>query len=77
MFVFMLAGGPSEGTAPIRRRVIIVGIDDSAEAEAASRWAVREAELRMDDLLLVHAYEVRRLHPRRHSQGVCDLVQQR
>ena len=40
------------------RRMIIVGIDDSAEARAAAQWAVREAELRNDDLLLVHAYEV-------------------
>ena len=40
------------------RRMIIVGIDDSAEARAAAHWAVREAELRNDDLLLVHAYEV-------------------
>jgi nucleotide-binding universal stress UspA family protein len=39
-------------------RVIIVGVDDSAEAEAAAHWAVREAELRRDDVLLVHAYEV-------------------
>lgn len=70
MFVFMLAGGPSEGTAPLRRRVIIVGIDDSAEAEAAARWAVREAELRMDDLLLVHAYEVPRLPPRGRVAGL-------
>jgi nucleotide-binding universal stress UspA family protein len=40
------------------RRMIIVGVDDSAEAGAAAQWAVREAELRNDDLLLVHAYEV-------------------
>lgn len=39
-------------------RLIIVGIDDSAEAEAAAKWSVREAELRKDDVLLVHAYEV-------------------
>ena len=38
--------------------MIIVGIDDSAEAGAAAHWAVREAELRSDDVLLVHAYEV-------------------
>ena len=37
------------------RRMIIVGIDDSAEAGAAAHWAVREAELRSDDVLLVHA----------------------
>ncbi len=37
------------------RRLIIVGVDNSAEAEAAAQWAVREAELRKDDVLLVHA----------------------
>ena len=40
------------------RRMIIVGIDESAEAMAAAHWAVREAELRNVDVLLVHAYEV-------------------
>ncbi len=70
MFVFMLAGGPSEGSVPSRRRVIIVGIDDSAEAAAAARWAVHEAELRMDDLLLVHAYEVPKLPPRGRVAGL-------
>jgi nucleotide-binding universal stress UspA family protein len=44
-------------------RLIIVGVDASAEAEAAARWAVREADLRKDDLLLVHAYEVPLLPP--------------
>ena len=39
-------------------RVIIVGVDDSAEAGAAAHWAVREAALRNDNVLLVHAYEV-------------------
>jgi nucleotide-binding universal stress UspA family protein len=29
-----------------------------AEAEAAAQWAVREAELRKDDVLLVNAYQV-------------------
>lgn len=48
------------------RRLIIVGVDDSAESEAAAQWAVREAELRKDDLLLVHAYDVPRL-PRRND----------
>jgi len=55
--------GPSgEGTLMFieepHRRLIIVGVDESAEAAAAARWAVREAELRKEDLLLVHAYEV-------------------
>jgi Universal stress protein family len=40
------------------RRLIMVGVDDSAEAEAAAQWAVREAELRNDDVLLVNAYQV-------------------
>ncbi len=40
------------------RRLIMVGVDDSAEAEAAAKWAVREAELRKDDVLLVNAYQV-------------------
>ena len=70
MFVFMLAGGPSGGSVPLRRRVIIVGIDDSAEAGAAARWAVHEAELRMHDLLLVHAYEVPKLPPRGRVAGL-------
>ena len=43
---------------PASGRMIIVGVDDSAEAGAAAHWAVREAELRNDDVLLVHAYEV-------------------
>jgi nucleotide-binding universal stress UspA family protein len=38
--------------------VIIVGVDDSAEVGAAAHWAVQEAALRKDDVLLVHAYEV-------------------
>ena len=58
MFTFMLAGEDSESIQQAHRRMIIVGVDDSAEAEAAAKWAMREAELRKDDLLLVHAYEV-------------------
>ena len=57
MFVFMVTGEHIENAGQTHRRVIIVGVDDSAEAEAAAKWAVREAELRTDDLLLVHAYE--------------------
>jgi nucleotide-binding universal stress UspA family protein len=64
MFVFMVGGGPSAIAEPAPRRVIVVGVDDSAEAEAAARWAVQEAELWKDDLLLVHAYEVPMLPPR-------------
>jgi nucleotide-binding universal stress UspA family protein len=48
-------GGSAERSHP---RLIIVGAGDSAEAEAAAKWAVREADLRKDDVLLVHAYEV-------------------
>ena len=48
----------AESTQQISRRVIIVGVDDPAEAQAAAHWAVREAALRKDDLLLVHAYDV-------------------
>jgi nucleotide-binding universal stress UspA family protein len=46
------------GEGAASRRLIIVGIDNSAEAGAAAHWAVREAALRKDDVLLVHAYEV-------------------
>jgi nucleotide-binding universal stress UspA family protein len=56
MFMLRAAGG--ESADQTRRRVIIVGVDASAEAEAAAQWAVREAELRKDDVLLVHAYKV-------------------
>jgi nucleotide-binding universal stress UspA family protein len=58
MFMFTLAGERGESADQTRRRVIIVGVDASAEAEAATQWAVRDAELRKDDVLLVHAYEV-------------------
>lgn len=58
MFTFMVTGEDSDSIQHAHRRMIIVGVDDSAEAEAAAKWAVREAELRKDDLMLVHAYEV-------------------
>ena len=45
MFTFMLAGEDSESIQQAQRRMIIVGVDDCAEAEAAAKWAVREAEL--------------------------------
>lgn len=57
MFTFMLAGESGKSATQTRRRVI-VGVDASVEAEAAAKWAVREAELRQADVLLVHAYEV-------------------
>ena len=56
MITFMLAAGRGESAE--HSSLIIVGVDDSAEAEAAAKWAVREAELRRDDVLLVHAFEV-------------------
>ena len=58
MFTFMLTDEDRDSIQQAHRRMIIVGVDDSAEAEAAAKWAVREAELRKDDLMLVHAYEV-------------------
>jgi nucleotide-binding universal stress UspA family protein len=36
---------------------IVVGVDDSAEATAALRWALAEARLRDDTLELVHTWE--------------------
>lgn len=57
MFTFMPAGETGTSATQTRRRVI-VGVDASAEAKAAAQWAVREAELRQADVLLVHAYEV-------------------
>jgi hypothetical protein len=47
--------------------MIIVGVDDSAEAEAAARWGVHQADLPRDDLLLVHAYDVPTLGPKRRE----------
>jgi len=44
MFTFILAGEDRESIQQAHRRMIIVGVDDSDEAEAA-KWAVREAEL--------------------------------
>jgi nucleotide-binding universal stress UspA family protein len=58
-------------------RVIIVGVDDSAEAEAAAHWAVREAELRRDDVLLVHAYEVPILPSRGRAAAIAHGRQER
>lgn len=37
--------------------VIVVGVDGSVEAEAAVRWALDEARLRGDKVVLVHAWE--------------------
>jgi hypothetical protein len=57
--------------------VIIVGVDDSAEAEAADRWAVREAELRKTDVLLVHAYDLPILRPKRRAAAIAHGLQER
>jgi universal stress protein family protein len=53
MLTFMVTGEDSVSIQQAHRRMIIVGVDDSAEAEAAAKWAVREAELRKDDLMLL------------------------
>lgn len=58
MSTFTPTGGRDNSAERPPPRLIIVGVDDSAEALAAASWAVREAELRRDDLLLVNAYEV-------------------
>jgi nucleotide-binding universal stress UspA family protein len=71
--MFMSAAG--EGI--VGRRVIIVGIDDSAEAGAAALWAVREAELRNDDVLLVHAYEVPLLPSTGRAAAIEEGLQER
>jgi nucleotide-binding universal stress UspA family protein len=42
----------------INDHVVAVGVDDSPEALAAARYAVRAADFRGLDLLLVHAYEL-------------------
>src|SRR5436305_8890109 len=41
-----------------RRNVIVVGVDGSAAAEAAARWAAEEAERRGSGLDLVQAYSI-------------------
>lgn len=58
MFVFTVTDEREESARSARRPLIIVGVNSSAAAEAAAQWAVREAELRKDDVLLVHAYEL-------------------
>lgn len=65
------------GEGAAGRRLIIVGIDDSAEAGAAAHWAVREAELRNDDLLLVHAYEVPLLPTTDRAAAIAQESQER
>ena len=77
MFVFMVTGEHTENAGQTHRRVIIVGVDDSAEAEAAAKWAVREAELRTDDLLLVHAYEAPLLPHQTKTVAIAEGRRQR
>jgi nucleotide-binding universal stress UspA family protein len=47
---------PDVEPRPARDRVA-VGIDGSADSDAALRWACREAELRDAELLVVHAWD--------------------
>ena len=77
MFTFMLAGELSNSAEQSRPRLITVGVDDSAEAAAAARWAVREADLRKDDLLLVHAYEVPLLPSQDMAAAIAEGRQER
>jgi nucleotide-binding universal stress UspA family protein len=72
-----LAGDRREDAEQARRRLIVVGVDDSAEAEAAARWAIREAELRKDDVLLVNAYEAPTLPPRARATAIARGRQER
>jgi nucleotide-binding universal stress UspA family protein len=65
------------GEGAAGRPMIIVGIDDSAEAGAAAHWAVREAELRDDEVLLVHAYEVPLLSAQSRAAVIERGLQQR
>jgi hypothetical protein len=65
IFVFMVTDEREESARNARRRLIIVGVNGSAAAEAAAQWAVREAELRKDDVLLVPNFSkpANRFHP--------------
>jgi hypothetical protein len=38
MFMFMATAERGQNAEQARRRVIIVGVDDSAETEAAAQW---------------------------------------
>jgi hypothetical protein len=58
----MATGECGAGAEPARPRVIIVGVGDSAEVEAAHR-TVRDAEQRKDAVLLVHVCEMPILPP--------------
>jgi hypothetical protein len=69
--------GAQRTTEQTHRRVIIVGVDDSAEATAAVQWAVEAAELRGYDVLLVHAYEVPILPARGRAATIARGRQER
>jgi hypothetical protein len=57
--MFMIRGERGQNAEQARRSVIIVGVHNSAEAEAAGRAVGgARAELWKDDVLLVHAYQV-------------------
>lgn len=71
------AGERPESRERVSRRMIIVGVDASAEAGAAAHWAVREAELRKDDVLLVHAYEVPLLPAKGRAAAIAQGRQER
>lgn len=73
----MMTAGSGEETDQGYRRLIIVGVDASAEGEAAAQWAVHEAELRKDDVLLVHAYEVPIFPPRGRAAAIAQGRQER
>jgi len=49
---------PGIGDASAPQSVVVVGIDGSAGADEALRWALAEAQLRRRALRLVHAWEV-------------------
>jgi nucleotide-binding universal stress UspA family protein len=48
----------AEQESEVNDQVVAVGIDDSPQALAAARYAVRAADFRGLDLLMVHAYEL-------------------
>ena len=57
--------------------MIIVGVDGSAEAEAAAAWAVREAAPPKHDPLLVQAYEVPISPPRGMAAAIAHGREER
>jgi hypothetical protein len=73
MFVFMVIGDREESARNARLELIIVGVNRSAAAEAAAQWAVREAELRNDDVLLVRTPPWVRVRAKAESFHVRDV----